>query len=72
MLFCFTDGLTETVNESEQEFGFDRLLEYFNREETFTKDLKDIHQDIIVALDIFKGRKGYHDDITILSCRVGS
>ncbi|HEX6226128.1 MAG TPA: GAF domain-containing SpoIIE family protein phosphatase [Chryseolinea sp.] len=71
LLFCFTDGLTETVNESEQEFGFDRLLEYFNKEETFTKGLKDIHQDIIVALDTFKGRNSYHDDITILSCRVG-
>ena len=71
LLFCFTDGLTETVNESEQEFGSDRLMEYFQNEETYTKDLKDIHQDIIVALDNFKGRNSYHDDITILSCRVG-
>jgi phosphoserine phosphatase RsbU/P len=71
LLFCFTDGLTETVNEAEQEFGFDRLLEYFADERTYTKDLKDIHQDIIVALDNFKGRNSYHDDITILSCRVG-
>jgi sigma-B regulation protein RsbU (phosphoserine phosphatase) len=71
LLFCFTDGLTETVNESQQEFGSDRLMEYFKNDETYTKDLKDIHQDIIVALDIFKGRNSYHDDITILSCRVG-
>jgi sigma-B regulation protein RsbU (phosphoserine phosphatase) len=33
--------------------------------------LKSIHEDIIVALDNFKGRNGYRDDITILSCRVG-
>ena len=71
LLFCFTDGVTETVNESEQEFGLERLMEYFQKEETYMKDLKDIHQDIIVALDIFKGRNSYHDDITILSCRVG-
>ena len=71
LLFCFTDGLTETVNEAEEEFGSDRLMEYFQIEETYTKDLKDIHQDIIVALDNFKGRNSYHDDITILSCRVG-
>ena len=71
LLFCFTDGLTETVNESEQEFGMERLMEYFQIEETYTRDLKDIHQDIIVALDNFKGRNSYHDDITILSCRVG-
>ena len=42
------------------------------RTKRYTKDLKTIHQDIIVALDTFKGRKGYHDDITILSCRVGN
>ena len=72
LLFCYTDGLTETINEDDQEFGVDRVLDYFRQKETYTKDLKDIHQDIIVALDIFKGRKGYHDDITILSCRVGS
>jgi phosphoserine phosphatase RsbU/P len=71
LLFCFTDGVTETVNESEQEFGLERLMEYFQNEETYTKDLRDIHQDIIVALDNFKGRNSYHDDITILSCRVG-
>ena len=71
LLFCFTDGLTETVNESEQEFGMERLMEYFQKEETYTRDLRDIHQDIIVALDNFKGRNSYHDDITILSCRVG-
>ncbi len=71
LLFCYTDGLTETVNENGVEFGVDTVLDYFKAEETFNKDLKTIHQDIIVALDTFKGRKGYHDDITILSCRVG-
>jgi phosphoserine phosphatase RsbU/P len=71
LLFCYTDGLTETVNEQGLEFGSDKLLEYFKFDETYNKDLKTIHQDIIVALDTFKGRKGYHDDITILSCRVG-
>ena len=71
LLFCYTDGLTETVNEEGFEFGVDKLIEYFKFDETFNKDLKIIHQDIIVALDTFKGRKGYHDDITILSCRVG-
>ena len=71
LLFCYTDGLTETVNEQGQEFSSDKLLEYFAFDETFNKDLKIIHQDIIVALDNFKGLKGYHDDITMLSCRVG-
>ncbi|MEO7988843.1 MAG: GAF domain-containing SpoIIE family protein phosphatase [Chryseolinea sp.] len=70
LLFCYTDGLTETVNEADDEFGIERVLEYFNQPETFNKDLSIIHQDLIVALDNFKGKKGYFDDITILSCRV--
>lgn len=71
LLFCYTDGVTETVNEAQQEFGSERLLEYFKRPDIYNKELKVIHQDIIVALDNFKGKNGYHDDITILSCRVG-
>lgn len=70
-LFCYTDGLTETINEEGEEFGFDALLKYFNEDHTYLRDLKTIHQDIIVSLDHFKGRNGYHDDITMLSCRVG-
>jgi sigma-B regulation protein RsbU (phosphoserine phosphatase) len=71
LIFCYTDGLIETMNEEEQEFGMDALLKYFSQDGTYTRDLKVIHQDIIVALDNFKGRNGYHDDITMLTCRVG-
>ena len=44
------------------------LLDYF--EKNYTKDIRTIHQDIIVALDGFKGRNAYRDDITMLTCRV--
>ncbi len=72
LLFCYTDGLTETIDAEGKEFGVEFLIDYFNKPETFFKSLKTIHQDIIVSLDQFKGRMGYHDDITILSCRVGT
>jgi phosphoserine phosphatase RsbU/P len=71
LLFCYTDGLTETINIEGKEFGVEFLLDYFNKPENQVKELSTIHQDIIVSLDTFKGRLGYHDDITILSCRVG-
>lgn len=71
LLFCYTDGLTETTNEEGQQFGVEALLSYFGEERNCLKSLNTIHQDIIVALDNFKGRNGYNDDITILSCRVG-
>jgi sigma-B regulation protein RsbU (phosphoserine phosphatase) len=70
-LFLYTDGVTETINEAGTEFGFEALLDYFKDEKNHLKGLKTIHQDLIVALDHFKGRNGYHDDITMLSCRVG-
>lgn len=67
-LFAYTDGLTETVNEREEEFGHETVMKYL--EANLNKDLKTMHQDIIVALDGFKGKNGYKDDITMLSCRV--
>jgi sigma-B regulation protein RsbU (phosphoserine phosphatase) len=69
-MFCYTDGVTETVNEAGQEFGLQVLKDYF--EKNHYKDLKTIRQDIIVDLDGFKGRNGYRDDITMLTCRVDS
>ncbi len=67
-LFAYTDGLTETINEDNDEFGLQSLINYF--EKNSSKDIRTIHQDIIVALDGFKGRNGYRDDITMLTCRV--
>ena len=67
-LFSYTDGLTETVNEDGVEFGMNWLTEYIKKNND--KNLKVIHQDIIVALDGFKGRNAYRDDITMLSCKV--
>ncbi|MFZ1808348.1 MAG: PP2C family protein-serine/threonine phosphatase [Cyclobacteriaceae bacterium] len=67
-LFAYTDGLTETINEEDEEFGQETLMEYL--EANLNKDLKTMHQDIIVKLDGFKGKNSYKDDITMLSCRV--
>ncbi len=67
-LFAYTDGLTETVNEADEEFGIQALLDYLK--DNYKKDLKTIHNDIIINLDGFKGRNAYRDDITLLTCRV--
>jgi phosphoserine phosphatase RsbU/P len=67
-LFAYTDGLTETVNEDNVEFGLESLLQYFEKNKH--KDIRTIHQDIIVNLDGFKGKNAYRDDITMLTCRV--
>lgn len=70
LIFCYTDGLTETISETGVDFGMEGLQHYFSKNENRIKPLPIIHQDIIVALDTHKGRNAYHDDITMLSCRV--
>lgn len=66
-LFLYTDGLTETENENEIEFGVERIQEYL--ENNIENDLKDIHKGLLSDLDEFKGKNNYRDDITMLSCR---
>ena len=67
-LFLYTDGLTETENENNEEYGSDRIRDYL--EKNPYKDLKEIHRELLEELDKFKGKNDYRDDITILSCRL--
>lgn len=67
-IFCYTDGVTETENEKHEEYGVERLQEYFSKIKDF--NLQKIHQDIIIDLDTFKGNNAYRDDITMLSCKI--
>ena len=67
-LFCYTDGLTETENEEGVEIGSDRIAEFFK--ENHNKNLTKIHQELLDKIDSFRGKVGYKDDITILSCKV--
>lgn len=67
-LFTYTDGLTETFNENDEAFEFERLLEILRKE--CPEDLSEFHNQILEALNRFKGSKPFHDDITMLSCRI--
>lgn len=67
-LFTYTDGLTETFNENDEAFEFDRLLEIIKGE--CPEDLSDLHDKILKSLNEFKGSRSFHDDITMLSCRI--
>ncbi|HAC25745.1 MAG TPA: hypothetical protein DCE81_12610, partial [Cytophagales bacterium] len=51
LLFCYTDGLTETVSEEEREFGIQSLIEYIQR--NHHNALTTILQDVILAFDAF-------------------
>jgi sigma-B regulation protein RsbU (phosphoserine phosphatase) len=68
LLFCFTDGVPETINPQDEQFGAERIgniLQKYN----YTS-LIDLHAHILDRLYRFKQDLGFTDDITILSCRV--
>ena len=67
-MFSYTDGVTETENSLDEEFGSERIEAYLA--ENHHKRLSDIHRDMLSLLDDFRQDIPYKDDITMLSCRV--
>ena len=67
-LFAYTDGLTETFNVDEEPFEFDRLLSLIEQYEN--EDLAQLQSNVLKALEEYKGDRDFHDDITMLSCKV--
>ncbi len=67
LLVQFTDGVTETMNERNEEFGMDRLVEILM--ESAEKDVEYISYRIEKALDLFRGKVEQQDDIALLAFR---
>ncbi len=64
LVFCYTDGLTDTMNETGEMFGEERLYE-------MVKDLRnhsaqEINDQILETIMSFKGSAEQVDDITML------
>lgn len=68
--FAYTDGLTETFNDQEEEFGLERLRQYLVS--NAGKELHEIHHNLFRELDNFNRDQEYHDDITFLSLKVNT
>ncbi|HEY8400256.1 MAG TPA: PP2C family protein-serine/threonine phosphatase [Cytophagaceae bacterium] len=67
-LFSYTDGLTETENEEQEEFGVERVKEVLTCFQN--KNLEQLHRSLLEKLNEFKGKGNYCDDITCLSCLI--
>ena len=67
LLFCYTDGITETTNPEGEEFGIDRLMEFVQQNNDLS--VTNIHNNLIREIQMFKQENQYSDDITLLSCR---
>ncbi len=66
-LFCYTDGLTETFNTAEDDFGEERTEECLRR--NFRKKPDEINQIMMDALNDFRGEVPFADDISLLTIK---
>ena len=68
MLFMFTDGLNESINNNEEEFSYKRI------EDTLEKSMNSSLDDIIInmrqELDNFVGKKEAFDDVTMIIAKL--
>ena len=67
-LFLYTDGIPESINAENEEFGLDRMLQTLNRTET------DTPKELITALEdeVTRYSEGMtqFDDLTMLSVKI--
>lgn len=66
-LVCYTDGVTELENEDGKEFGLSKLELILVEKQNAT--MSELNDYVISRLKKYKGRRGYVDDIALLSCR---
>lgn len=66
-LFCYTDGLVETENEQNKEYGMEGLEESLKKNRA--KKPNEINTNVLIDLKTYKGRTNYADDIALLSCK---
>ena len=64
-LFLFTDGLNESINKNEEEFGYDRVVNILK--ESKGKTNEEIVNNMNSKLKEFVGRSEQFDDITLLA-----
>ena len=63
----YTDGVTESQNENNEDFGanrFDKILI-----ENSNKSIEDLSNEIMKSITLFSKNKAQHDDITMVIFR---
>lgn len=65
-LFLYTDGITETQNSEEEEWG-DERLEVFLKEH-HSDGASELIERLIKEIDEFRGNVNYVDDLTLVVC----
>ncbi|RZB36152.1 MAG: phosphoserine phosphatase RsbU/P [Desulfobacteraceae bacterium Eth-SRB2] len=60
----YTDGIVEAMNDKEEMFGFERLIEVVQEARSMTAD--SLLKEIIDKVNVFAGGAAQHDDLTII------
>jgi sigma-B regulation protein RsbU (phosphoserine phosphatase) len=68
ILAVFTDGVTEAVNERDEEYGEDRLIESLSASRTLVPEV--IYRNVVDRVRAWQGQLRQHDDITLIVGRV--
>ncbi len=69
LLVAFTDGLLETTNHADEEFGEDRVVDVLS--ENSGAKLDSIFHTLFRSASGFSGHAGQMDDIAIIAARIG-
>lgn len=64
MIYIYTDGITEAVNENKEQFSEERLLNVFNNIDNFAVEV--IEKEIRQQVNQFAGNAPQYDDYTML------
>ncbi len=63
-LFVYTDGLAEAMNQDQQQYGVDRIVDALNQ--SSASNAAGYMEDTLASLDAFVGDAEQYDDTTIL------
>jgi sigma-B regulation protein RsbU (phosphoserine phosphatase) len=69
-LLAYTDGITELENDNDEEFGIEKLSDLFISFANSGISSKEVNDKIAETLNVYKGKKEYMDDVTLLCCRI--
>ena len=63
-IFVYTDGVPEAINEKEEQYGTERMLEVLNT--TVGMPMEETLNKVSASVNSFKGEAEQFDDITML------
>ncbi len=63
-IIFYTDGIVEAMNEKEEIYGFERLMEAVKG--TRALSAEELLQKIKSSVDAFVGNSSQHDDLTVI------